>query len=100
MLRLDNVEAKKAEALAIADRRHAADRLAAAFAEEEAVRVGGNEACGIEQARVPALLRRPIEGETEFVLRHPANNQRVHGFSPRFRTNYTSSRLVNAIAPA
>ena len=54
----------------VAHRRDHSYRLAVQRPEQETLRVGGMERVGVVQARVPALLRSPVEAQVEFLARH------------------------------
>src|SRR6202041_441058 len=75
MLRLDDIEAQESEARAVANGGDAANRNAVAFADKEALWIGGVKAVRVMKTGIPALRRGPFEGEREIGLRHVAHNE-------------------------
>ena len=69
------VEAQEAEAAAVAHVRDHAHRLVAEVRDQEAGRVGGEEALVIVQAGVPALGRGPVDAQGQFGGAHRADVQ-------------------------
>jgi hypothetical protein len=80
MLRLDDIEAQESEARAVANGGDAANRNAVAFADKEALRIGGVKAVRVIKTGIPPFRGGPFEGEREIGLRHLAHNEIVaHG---------------------
>ena len=74
MLGLDDVKAQESETRAVANSGDAANRNAVAFAEKEAVRIGGVKAMRVMKAGIPAFSRSPFEREREIGLSHLAHD--------------------------
>jgi hypothetical protein len=65
----------------------ASEQTPSEFAKNEPVRVGGVEAMGVMEARVPAFRRRPIERELEVGFPHLAHDETfvAQGVAPTLR---------------
>lgn len=80
VLGLDDVQAQESEARAVTNGRDATNRDAFAFADKEALRIGGVKAVRVMKTGIPAFRHGPFEGEREIGLRHLAHNEIVaHG---------------------
>jgi hypothetical protein len=73
--RRDDVESQKAERRAVTDDRYRRDRLVIDETDEKAVRIGGVEARGVVQPRVPAFGGRPVDREVDLGPCHRADSE-------------------------
>ena len=74
--RMRDVEAEKAEIIAVAGGGDAGDRLIVAAGHEEGAGVGSVERGRIVQAGVPAFGRRPVDGKVDLGAGHRADESR------------------------
>ena len=67
MIRVDDVKPQKPEAIRILYDRDRGDGHIAQKPHDEAIRVGAVKRREIVESRIPALLRRPVDGGPEFI---------------------------------
>ena len=77
-LRHDDIQADEAEATLVGHRAQASCEAAIDFGDQEAAGVGLEEAMCVMQAGVPALARREIDRQVDFVTAHGSNGAVVH----------------------
>src|SRR5262249_34496222 len=70
-----DIKAEKGEARVVVDTGDGRRRLTIELANEEAFRIDGSEAGAIGEPGIPALCRRPVDGERDFVRPHGADVQ-------------------------
>ena len=86
MRRRRYVEAEEAVIGAIAHDRDAGGRLVAQPAHQEALGIGGAEAGGIVEPRIPALGGGPVDGQREVSGGHGADGEHFVQFHKRLQT--------------
>jgi hypothetical protein len=75
-----DIEAEKRESVVVVDAGNRRGRRAVELADEKAFGVDGGETCGVTEAGIPALGRRPVGGDGDLVRRHRADAQLMsHG---------------------
>ena len=76
-LGLDDIVAQKGEVWIVRHGRADGDHLAVETTGEEAVGIGPGETLVVEQARIPAFGRRPIDHQRHFLGRRPSYRESV-----------------------
>jgi len=79
-----DVKAEKGKALAVIDAGDGRGRRAVELRDEEALPIDASKARGVGEAGIPALSRRPIDGQGNFIRPH-RSNVGVHDDDPSKR---------------